>query len=274
MMTIRHNLPMLGTDEHINNRIIATFPTMHYMYDDDELNRIIIQNCADDWHETAEQLYATTQYNYDPIQNYSMTETETRNINGNETAHTEQTNSNSAHTVADGTSNGDIKNDVHACEQNSNHTTGENTTTTDGATTSTGSSDSNSRVSKFGYNSQSPTATEQTDNNTNTDSRTTTADTTRAGSISDSVNRSKQCEQTERAENNRYSDTTDTTNTGSEQTDGTRTNQQTVTATLTRSGNIGVTTSQQMIQSERDIILDVLDWYIAKFITCFIWGAV
>ena len=273
-MTITHNLPMLGTDEQINKRIIAKYPTMHYIYDDDELNHIILQNIADEWHDHAEQLYATTKYNYDPIENYLMTETETRHINGNETEHSEQTNSNNAHTVANGTSNGDVKNDVHACEQNNNHTTGESTTTTDAATTSTGSSDSNSRVSKFGYNSKSPTAVEQTDNNTNTNTKTTTADTTRAGSISDSTNKSRQCEQTERAEQNRYSDTSDTTNTGSEQTDGTRTNKQTVTATLTRSGNIGVTTSQQMIQAERDIILDVLDWYIAKFITCFIWGAI
>ena len=45
-------------------------------------------------------------------------------------------------------------------------------------------------------------------------------------------------------------------------------------STLERSGNIGVTTSQQMIQSERDIIIDVLDWYVAKFISGFIWGGI
>ena len=39
--------------------------------------------------------------------------------------------------------------------------------------------------------------------------------------------------------------------------------------TLTRSGNIGVTTSQQMIQSERDIILNLLEMYIKDFADCF-----
>lgn len=34
-------------------------------------------------------------------------------------------------------------------------------------------------------------------------------------------------------------------------------------------GNIGVTTTQQMIQSERDIIIDVLQVYISKFAECF-----
>lgn len=43
---------------------------------------------------------------------------------------------------------------------------------------------------------------------------------------------------------------------------------------LERSGNIGVTTSQQMIQSERDIIIDVLTEYVSKFLECFKWEVI
>lgn len=38
---------------------------------------------------------------------------------------------------------------------------------------------------------------------------------------------------------------------------------------LTRSGNIGVMSTQQMIEMERKIIIDVVAWYVEKFNTCF-----
>lgn len=39
--------------------------------------------------------------------------------------------------------------------------------------------------------------------------------------------------------------------------------------TLTRAGNIGITTSQQMIQSERDLLISILDLYFNEFAECF-----
>lgn len=64
-------------------------------------------------------------------------------------------------------------------------------------------------------------------------------------------------------------------NGGSDTTTHTRTDTTTHTGTdtndheLTRAGNIGVTTTQQMIEQERKIIIDCLAWYVAKFEHCF-----
>lgn len=209
-MTITHNLPMLGSDELINRRIVAKYPTMSYIYDDDELNHIILQNIADEWREQAEKLYETTLYDYNPIENYRMIET------------------------SENTS--ESKRGVHACDKTSAQSTA------DGVTSSGGTANSVSNNSSFGYNSDNPTATGKTENGS-----TTSAD-VRSGSINKSNGEAHRCEQTEQTDNGR--------------------------STLERSGNIGVTTSQQMIQSERDIIIDVLDWYVAKFILGFIWGGI
>lgn len=209
-MTIVHNLPMLGSDELINRRIVAKYPTMSYIYDDDELNRIILQNIADEWREQAEKLYETTLYEYNPIENYRMVET---SVNTSES-----------------------KRGTHACDETSAQSTA------DSVTSSSGRADSVSNNSAYGYNSDNPTTTGKTENGS-----TTSAD-VRNGSINKSNGESHRCEQTEQTDNGR--------------------------STIERSGNIGVTTSQQMIQSERDIIIDVLDWYVAKFILGFIWGGI
>lgn len=209
-MTVTHNLPILGSDELINKRIIAKYPTMSYIYDDDELNHIILQNIADEWREQAAQLYETTLYDYNPIENYRMIET------------------------SENTS--ESKRGSHACDKTSAQSTA------DGVTTSDGTANSVSDNSSFGYNSDNPTATGKTENGS------TTSANVRNGSVNKSNGEARRCEQTEQTDNG--------------------------TSKLERSGNIGVTTSQQMIQAERDIIIDVLDWYVAKFISGFIWGGI
>ena len=49
------------------------------------------------------------------------------------------------------------------------------------------------------------------------------------------------------------------------QSDASSTNNRKAKRTLKRSGNIGVTTSQQMIQSERELILNICESYAAEF---------
>ena len=61
------------------------------------------------------------------------------------------------------------------------------------------------------------------------------------------------------------SDTTTHTGTDTTTHTGTDTNDH----ELTRAGNTGVTTTQQMIEQERKIIIDCLAWYVAKFEHCF-----
>ena len=210
VMAIIHDLPMLGSNELINKRIIAKYPTMSYIYDDDELNHIILQNIADEWRDHAAKLYETTLYDYNPIENYRMIET------------------------SENTSKS--QRGVHACDKTSAQSTA------DGTTTSDGKAESVSDNSAYGYNSDKPTSTGKTENGS------TTSANVRNGSINKSNGEARRCEQTEQTDNG--------------------------TSRLERSGNIGVTTSQQMIQSERDIIIDVLDWYVEKFISGFIWGGI
>ena len=146
---------MLGSDERINKRIVAKYPTMSYIYDDDELNHIILQNIAAEWREHAIKLYDTTQIVYNPIENYRMTEMGTRNSNGTESSRSTVSDTNNTHTKTSSDGTDSLTADSRNCGKSDNRTTGSNTTTSDGTTDSMGKANSTSAVSKYGYNSTS-----------------------------------------------------------------------------------------------------------------------
>lgn len=128
-----------------------------------------------------EKLYAVLSTEYDPIENYSMTEEETPNITRTETP---------------------------------NITRGKTVTEKSDLTVTT---DTDTASDVYAFNSSSPVPQGETNGGSTV---TTKGD----------------------AENNITTDTETET--------GTRTHTETGTRTLTRSGNIGVTTSQQMLESE------------------------
>ena len=107
VMGIIHDLPMLGSNELINKRIVAKYPTMSYIYDDDELNHIILQNIADEWRDHAAKLYETTLYDYNPIENYRMIETSENTSKSQRGTHA--CDKTSAQSTADGTTTSDGK---------------------------------------------------------------------------------------------------------------------------------------------------------------------
>lgn len=163
---------------------------------------------------------------YDPIQNYDMTETSSDTAKDSH-IETESTDINR-------TEDSTIKNTVNSTSTQSE--TGKDDTSTSGTR--------NTDTSVYGFNSQSAVPRDEVIETTSgTDSVTRTADT-------DIVN--------------------DTTNDGTEKVTvgetGNKNHNLTIDRTgnhtLNRSGNIGVTTSQQMIQSE----IDLWDWDFVKSI--------
>ena len=157
--------------------------------------------------------YATLNFEYNPISNYDMTETET----GSGTTGNTRTNT--------GT-----QTDANTGTVSTTHTGTQGTSDTSSASgTSSGSSDRG----LYGFNSSESVgdSTDATESETTT---TATGSSTRTDNLTDA----------------RTDNTTHTrTDNLSESESGTHSD----TRTLTRSGNIGVTTSQQMIEAEREL---------------------
>ena len=188
------------------------------------LANIIVNRYSEKW----QKLYAVLSTEYNPIENYSMTETETPNI-----------------TKRQGVSADYEISDEKTIERNMSTT--ETPTTdyqvTDEKKTETNysvSTDSETNAEAYGFNSTSPVPTNDASGNstvttsgnadenveTNTHKQTGGMTVTESGNANENVETST----------HKQTGYTEETETGTRQ--------------LTRSGNIGVTTSQQMIESE------------------------
>lgn len=185
------------------------------------------------------ELYATLSYEYNPISNYDMVETETSSGTTSDTL-THTGTQNTTHTGTVGMSD----TTTHTGTQNTTHT---GTVGTSDNQTVNGSGTGSTENDVWGFNSSSAiednlSETETTNTNTATGSSTQTNNLTdaRTDNLTDTVSST----QTNNLTDARTDNLTDT---GS----GTHSD----TRTLTRSGNIGVTTSQMMIQSQRDLWL-------------------
>ena len=162
---------------------------------------------------TWEKLYAVMSAEYNPIENYSMVEEETPNITRTETPDITRT---------------ETPNITR--EETPDVTKTRNTTQkADVVVTSSGSS----AADVFGFNSSEPVP--QAETNGNTTQRT-------QGDAENNVTDETETETGKRTQ-------TETGNRTETET-GTRTQTETGNRKLTRSGNIGVTTSQQMLESE------------------------
>lgn len=208
------------------------------------------------------KLYDTTLLKYNPIENYSMTEegTDTTSASGTKTddlgAYSDTTSGTDTTTITDSKTE-----KLGAYEDASTSTTTNDiaklTTTSNNATTDTGSETHERKVAPF----DSDTYSEQ---ELNTDTFKDRKNVTNTESIvsphTDTT--TKQDNMTGGArENSTTTTTTDSLQHGMSRDISARSNlytdesKGTTTHKLTRSGNIGVTTSQQMLESERDIAL-------------------
>ena len=162
---------------------------------------------ADVYYSNWERLYNTLSFEYNPISNYDMTETETVSDTGENTK--QQTTTDTAT---------ESRSDTSESEASNNTTTSNNVNGTQ-----TGK--------KTGFNSGSfVDDTQQLNNQTESGATNNTSTAETSSSKTGSLN------------------STNTVN-------GTDTTSKNIERELNRSGNIGVTTSQQMIESERNLYL-------------------
>ena len=186
-----------------------------------QLATTIYQMFIDKW----TKLYNTLSFEYDPINNYDMTETETVSGSTSDT----RLNTGTQTTADTGTQTND-----HDGTSATAHTGTQGTSETN---TVTGSGETDNRI--FGFNSStgkddSGSETSSTNTGTGSSTRTDNLTDTRTDNLTDTRT------------DNLLSTRTDNL---SESNSGSHSESR----SLTRSGNIGVTTSQQMIQSERDL---------------------
>lgn len=184
------------------------------------------------------ELQKTLEYEYNPIDNYDRTETVTEGI--------ERSGSGSSSRSGTNTSNGS------------------GTSSTENSSSASGTTDVESSSSSSGTNTGTSSNTAY-----NSDAFADTAKSVTSGSStgSDESTTTQSSEATESSSGTTTSTNTDTVSETGE-TESSSTEDRTMT-TRTR-GNIGVTTTQQMIQAQREVVnfnlLDVIeDEFIAKF---------
>lgn len=179
------------------------------------------------------RLYRILSLEYEPIENYSMIETE-KTTSTNENTDTITTNTTNSNDVTETNTGTNTAND-------SENTTGKNTIT-DSRTIAEDNSVTNNN-SLYGFNSVSGV---NADSQNGTETRNTTDNNTHNDDL-------KGTRTNEHSENINTSKVTTQTNDIQDVKDGTHTENGTQDRTLTRHGNIGVTTSQQMLNSEIEL---------------------
>lgn len=250
-------------------------------------NYDFLKNIIGVWSKTRlpiwNELYNTTKYEYDPISNYDRKEESTTTItkdlfNTNETTRTSENNGSdnteisNTNTITKGIS---IK-ETNTQNLTTNENTGiENTEVKTATNKDTNSGLDNVRHNKYGFNSLDPTLssvdtteygkitdyTRNENNKTNNTSETTRTDT---GTITkDTTFGNGNDTTTDSGSNNRTfnNSVNDTVTSG-----GSDTGTISTTVTSKINGNIGVTTTQQMIQSQRDIVkFSIIDLIVKEF---------
>ena len=208
------------------------------------------------------KLYDTTLLKYNPIENYSMTEegTDTTSASGTKTddlgAYSDTTGGIDTRTITDS------KTEKIGAYEDANTSTTSNdisklTTTTNNVTTDNGSETHERKVAPF----DSDTYSEQELNTDTFENRRNVTDTETIVSPHIDTTTKRDTTTGGSRENSYTTITTDGFQHGMKHDISSRSNlytdesRGTTTHKLTRSGNIGVTTSQQMLESERDIAM-------------------
>lgn len=211
-------------------------------------NPSILQNAIVNWYNTHkyqyEKLYNTTLLKYEPLQNYDRTEEitdNTKRIGTNDTAFGSRTDTST------------INNTTNIGEQDNTNTDNETTkigkinTETNSSTSKKGSESNEKEVAPYDaetyYNQEKDTLSFTNRTDTNTSSTTTDARTdTRTNNSTEKIG--ARIDTTKSSTSNTFGGHTDATS---------RNENETYTHTSHMYGNIGVTTSQQMLASEREV---------------------
>lgn len=215
-------------------RLFTRFSEREYVYEEDDKSAVL--HFSGDWQffvdihqHTFDSIFTALMTEYKPLENYSMTEDGTDTTAGSDTT---------TRTGSDTTTNGGT---VMTADTTTTTTTNKGTVKDESGGTATNA--------VAGYDSSTMSDRDKT---TTSDTNTRTDDTTQTATNSGAITRTDDLTSTI------LHNTTDATATSSN-----------ITHKLTRSGNIGVTTSQQMLASEIDIRVkhNVLYYIIEMFIS-------
>lgn len=236
----------------------------HYLDEDDEddsltvsertkLADIVLKRFKTNW----EHKFAILGLEYNPIENYNSIEQENITDNKSESTQGSKSNSSQGSRTSNTTDNEtiDIDDTDTATKTNTGtvSTQGQDTNTPNLTQTSTNANTNTNAL--FGFNSSVEVNSDKQSGSangtvTNTGTDTTNSQATRTDNLTENNNVSHNKSGTD----NRDIDVTESeTASGSETTTGSLTGTGTTQRRLTRAGNIGVTTSQQMIQSEIEL---------------------
>lgn len=208
------------------------------------------------------KIYATLNLEYNPIENYRMTENMSDDITEITYGHTdtETLNTNHHKTGTEALQHGTTELRTDNLVENITVSETDNDTVTNGTTDTTTYNISESELGSsdtFGFNSTLPV---NADADSKSSSKTGTETLGKTGTITDQKSISRSDSKSNTGTTSNAMTGTDTTTYNTTDTDGgTNTHVESGKDThshryeLTRSGNIGVTTSQQMLQSERDL---------------------
>lgn len=217
-----------ATDAEVNSALKLHYKLYSYLSTNNDVNKALLQGTIHEWKDYVEELYATTQYEYNPIENYDRYEeggwtdataigartktsqngsrTETDNIGARHSTGSESASETPGVTVTE-------EKDAYGYNSSTGSDEAKITTTPTGSNTSSGSSSASSDAA---------------------------TDTHTAAAYTDTVSDAAANDSTVHTFNDYHVH-----------------------------GNIGVKTAMEMIEEQRNIIVDVLEFYIKKFADCF-----
>lgn len=222
ILALEHNLDF-ANDADVNAMIERRYRLYDYLTPDDYANTMILQSVIDQWHEYINKIYATTQYEYDPILNYDRHE-EGKEITAR-----------------------------HKGSKRSIATDVKTSTNTDRTDTETPRVQHTRENTGYGLGS-SATGTPN--------GKTVDEDTAGTNELHVSGTAANNYSQQVGNAANNYETVQDIDANTYDKDELSFEDRRTY-------GNIGVMTTQEMIQKERDITLDCLDLYVSKFAECF-----
>lgn len=275
---LEHNLTF-ADDDDVNAMLERRYRLFDWLTPNDYANKMMLQSVIDQWNDYVNKLYDTTLFEYDPLLNYDKHEAGTET-----TARHKGTKRSTNIDMKDATAT-DFKRSTNTDLKESVNTNTKDSTATNTTTTTTPRVERETDTTGYGLNSTTGAPVQKVVEKapTGTDSVSESGSaaqnyTEHSGLATDNYR------QTEGNKANNYTEESgNAQNNYTQRTGNAANNYETVqdidantydkdvlSFTDRRTyGNIGVTKTQDLIQAERDIIIECLDVYISKFAECF-----
>lgn len=265
--TLQHNLTF-ATDAEVNEALVTKYRNYELLFTYDEDNTACYQSVINDWAPYVNELYLTTQYEYDPIENYHRNEKykggesttygrkDSRATNVKESTETDLK---TEHNVDSKSAvNADMKTEHGRNEVRTPNLTDTSVHSDSGYDNSVGTESSRDEVTRTGSETVNATAALNFDQSIGDEDDNFTHNTADAADNYDRIVADK---------TNNYRETIGSAAENYSQLSGKDSSAKNYE--LEAYGNIGTMSTQDMIRMERDIIINVLAFYVEKFSKCF-----